>query len=86
MSLAGYFRLLPAVPGQPVFAWELSASDTLFRLVLNVAAIATMGALGLNLSAASTSARASGWPATSNTPATWPRCTRTPSAACRRGW
>ena len=54
VSLAGYFRLLPSVPGQPVFAWELSASDTLFRLVLNVAAIATMGALGLNLSAAST--------------------------------
>ncbi len=50
VSLAGYFRLLPSVPGQPVFAWELSASDTLFRLVLNVAAIATMGALGLNLS------------------------------------
>jgi two-component system sensor histidine kinase PilS (NtrC family) len=50
VSLAGYFRLLPVVPGQPVFAWELSASDTLFRLVLNVAAIATMGALGLNLS------------------------------------
>ena len=22
VSLAGYFRLLPSVPGQPVFAWE----------------------------------------------------------------
>jgi two-component system, NtrC family, sensor histidine kinase PilS len=50
VSLAGYFRLLPTVPGQTVFAWDLSASDTFFRLVLNLAAMATMGALGLNLS------------------------------------
>jgi two-component system sensor histidine kinase PilS (NtrC family) len=50
VSLAGYFRLLPIVPGQGVMPWELQPFDVLFRLVLNVAAIATMGALGLNLS------------------------------------
>jgi two-component system sensor histidine kinase PilS (NtrC family) len=50
VSLAGYFHLLPVVPGQGVMPWELPPGDLLFRLVLNVAAIATMGALGLNLS------------------------------------
>jgi two-component system sensor histidine kinase PilS (NtrC family) len=50
VALLGYFRLLPTVPGQTVFPWDLPLSDLFFRLVLNVAAIATMGALGLNLS------------------------------------
>lgn len=50
VALAGYFKLLPTVPGQGVMPWELAPFDMLFRLVLNVAAIATMGALGLNLS------------------------------------
>ena len=50
VSLTGYFRLLPVVPGQGVMPWELAPGDVLFRLVLNIAAIATMGALGLNLS------------------------------------
>jgi two-component system, NtrC family, sensor histidine kinase PilS len=50
VTVAGYLRLLPTVPGQSVFPWEMSTSDLFFRLVLNVAAIATMGALGLNLS------------------------------------
>jgi two-component system sensor histidine kinase PilS (NtrC family) len=50
VALAGYFKLLPLIPGQTVFPWDISSSDLFFRLVLNVAAIATMGALGLNLS------------------------------------
>jgi two-component system, NtrC family, sensor histidine kinase PilS len=50
VSLLGYFRVLPPVMGQPVVGWELFPTEMAFRLVLNVAAIATMGALGLNLS------------------------------------
>jgi two-component system sensor histidine kinase PilS (NtrC family) len=50
VAMLGYFQLLPIVPGQSILPWELSPFDTMFRLVLNVAAIATMGALGLNLS------------------------------------
>jgi two-component system, NtrC family, sensor histidine kinase PilS len=50
VSLVGYYRLLPTAPGQVLFPWELSESDLLFRLVLNLAAISAMGALGLNLS------------------------------------
>ncbi len=50
VSLAGYFGFLPVIPGQSVVPWELAPLDLFFRLVLNVAAIATMGALGLNLS------------------------------------
>jgi two-component system, NtrC family, sensor histidine kinase PilS len=50
VSLLGYFRVLPTIPGQGVVPWELPPLELLFRLVLNVAAIATMGALGLNLS------------------------------------
>jgi two-component system sensor histidine kinase PilS (NtrC family) len=50
VSLLGYFQVLPPILGQPVVGWELLPSEMAFRLVLNVAAIATMGALGLNLS------------------------------------
>jgi two-component system sensor histidine kinase PilS (NtrC family) len=50
VALLGYFQFLPIVPGQSIVPWELSPFETMFRLVLNVAAIATMGALGLNLS------------------------------------
>jgi two-component system sensor histidine kinase PilS (NtrC family) len=50
VTVAGYYHLLPAVPGQVVLPWDMTLGDLLFRTVLNVAAIAAMGALGLNLS------------------------------------
>jgi two-component system sensor histidine kinase PilS (NtrC family) len=50
VSIAGYYHLLPLVPGQMLVPWDVPPSEMLFRLVLNLAAIAAMGALGLNLS------------------------------------
>ncbi len=49
VSLAGYYRLLPAVPGQFIFPWEISPTELFFRIVLNVVAIAAMGILAGNL-------------------------------------
>lgn len=49
VSLAGYYRLLPSVPGQFIFPWEISPTELFFRIVLNTAAIAAMGALAANL-------------------------------------
>jgi two-component system sensor histidine kinase PilS (NtrC family) len=50
VSIAGYYHMLPPVPGQLLVPWDVPPSEMLFRLVLNLAAIAAMGALGLNLS------------------------------------
>ncbi len=50
VSLAGYFRWLPPVPGQAVLPWDLNQSELLYRLFLNLAGIASVGALGMSLS------------------------------------
>jgi two-component system sensor histidine kinase PilS (NtrC family) len=49
-SLLGYLRLLPVVPGQVVFPWDMSLRELMFRLALNLAGVASVGALGASLS------------------------------------
>lgn len=49
-ALVGYLRLIPALPGQSVFPWDLTRQELLFRLVVNVAGIVSVGALGATLS------------------------------------
>jgi len=50
ISLAGYFRLVPPISGQTLFPWELSHQELLVRLVVFLAGLAAVGALGVNLS------------------------------------
>jgi two-component system sensor histidine kinase PilS (NtrC family) len=49
-SLVGYFRLVPALPGQSVFPWDLTRQELLFRLVVYMAGVVSVGALGSTLS------------------------------------
>jgi len=49
-SLIGYFRLVPALPGQTVFPWDLTRQELLFRLVVYLAGVVSVGALGSTLS------------------------------------
>lgn len=50
VSLLGYWKVLPLVPGQVLLPWEMSSSDLFFRLVVNLAALGATAALGLTLS------------------------------------
>ena len=49
-SLIGYYRLVPALPGQTVFPWDLTRQELLFRLVVYLAGVVSVGALGSTLS------------------------------------
>ena len=53
VSLAGYLQWLPEIPGQALPPWDVSQRELLFRLVLNLAGVAAVGALGLSLAAQS---------------------------------
>ena len=56
VSLAGYLQWLPEIPGQTLSPWDVSRRELLFRLVLNLAGVSAVGALGLSLSAQSRAA------------------------------
>jgi len=49
-SLMGYYRLVPPLPGQTVFPWDLTRQELLFRLVIYLAGVVSVGALGSTLS------------------------------------
>jgi two-component system sensor histidine kinase PilS (NtrC family) len=49
VSMAGYWRLLPPVPGQYWLPWEISHDDLVLRLGLNVLALGAVGVLASNL-------------------------------------
>jgi two-component system sensor histidine kinase PilS (NtrC family) len=49
-SLVGYYHLVPALPGQTVFPWDLTRAELLFRLVVYLAGVVSVGALGSTLS------------------------------------
>ncbi|HVR64637.1 MAG TPA: ATP-binding protein [Polyangia bacterium] len=49
ISLAGYGRWLPLVPGQTWLPWEISRGALAVRLTLNVSALAAVGALATHL-------------------------------------
>ncbi len=51
--LAGYLQWLPELPGQTLLPWDVSQRELLFRLVLSLAGIAAVSALGLSLAAQS---------------------------------
>jgi two-component system sensor histidine kinase PilS (NtrC family) len=53
VSLGGYLEVIPEVPGQMVFPWDLTKRELLFRMVLNLAGIVSVGALGFTLSSQS---------------------------------
>jgi two-component system sensor histidine kinase PilS (NtrC family) len=49
ISLLGYFRLLPPITGQTVFPWDLSPEDLVFRSVVFLAGLVSVGSLGVGL-------------------------------------
>jgi two-component system sensor histidine kinase PilS (NtrC family) len=49
-SLVGYFRLVPPITGQTVFPWDLTHQELLFRLIVFLAGVVSVGALGATLS------------------------------------
>jgi two-component system sensor histidine kinase PilS (NtrC family) len=50
VCLLGYGKVVPLVPGQLALPWEMSFTDLLFRLIVNLAALGATAALGLTLS------------------------------------
>ena len=49
VSVAGYWRILPLVPGQSWLPWEISRDDLVTRLALNVLALGAVGVLATHL-------------------------------------
>jgi two-component system, NtrC family, sensor histidine kinase PilS len=49
VSVAGYWRLLPLVPGQSWLPWEVSRDDLAMRLALNGLALSAVGVLATHL-------------------------------------
>jgi len=49
VSIAGYWRLLPLVPGQSWLPWEVSRDDLVMRLALNGLALGAVGVLATHL-------------------------------------
>jgi two-component system sensor histidine kinase PilS (NtrC family) len=49
VSVAGYWRLLPLVPGQSWLPWEVSRDDLVTRLALNALALGAVGVLATHL-------------------------------------
>ncbi len=50
ISLLGYFKTIAPIPGQTVFPWDLTRQELMFRLLVFLAGVASVGALGVNLS------------------------------------
>jgi two-component system sensor histidine kinase PilS (NtrC family) len=57
ISLAGYWRWIPPLPGQTVLPWDMTQEELLFRSLIFLAGVASVGALGMNLSTQSRRAR-----------------------------
>lgn len=53
ISLVGYLRVLPPIPGQTVLPWDLTRQELLFRLLVFLAGVVSVGALGVNLASQS---------------------------------
>ncbi|MBN2575888.1 MAG: PAS domain-containing protein [Deltaproteobacteria bacterium] len=49
ISLLGYLKVLPAITGQTVFPWDLTVEDLVFRLVVFLAGLVSVGSLGVGL-------------------------------------
>ena len=49
ISLLGYLRILPPITGQTVFPWDLTPEELVFRLVVYLAGVVSVAALGMSL-------------------------------------
>ncbi len=57
ISLLGYLRVLPPITGQTVFPWDLTLEELVFRLVVYLAGVVSVAALGMSLYAKTREAR-----------------------------
>jgi two-component system, NtrC family, sensor histidine kinase PilS len=57
ISLLGYLRILPPISGQTVFPWDLTLEELIFRLVVFLAGVLSVAALGMSLYAKTRDAR-----------------------------
>jgi len=51
ISLLGYLKVLPPITGQTVFPWDLTIEDLVFRIVVFLAGLVSVGSLGVGLAA-----------------------------------
>jgi two-component system sensor histidine kinase PilS (NtrC family) len=49
ISLLGYLKVLPPLTGQTVLPWDLNPEDLVFRIVLFLAGLVSVGSLGVGL-------------------------------------
>ena len=49
ISLLGYLKILPPITGQTVFPWDLTREELVFRLVIFLAGLLSVGSLGVSL-------------------------------------
>ncbi len=49
ISLLGYSKILPPITGQTVFPWDLTREDLIFRVVVFLAGLVSVGSLGVGL-------------------------------------
>jgi two-component system sensor histidine kinase PilS (NtrC family) len=49
MSLLGYLKILPPITGQTVFPWDLTREELVFRIVIFLAGLVSVGSLGVSL-------------------------------------
>lgn len=49
MSLLGYLKVLPPITGQTVFPWDLTREELVFRNVIFLAGLISVGSLGVSL-------------------------------------
>ena len=49
ISLLGYLKILPPITGQTVFPWDLTREELVFRIVIFLAGLISVGSLGVSL-------------------------------------
>ena len=49
ISLLGYLKILPPITGQSVFPWDLTREELVFRIVVFLAGLVSVGSLGVSL-------------------------------------
>jgi len=49
ISLLGYLKIVPPLTGQSVFPWDLTREDLIFRIVVFLAGLVSVGSLGVGL-------------------------------------
>jgi len=57
ISLLGYLRILPPIRGQTVYPWDLTLEELIFRIMVFLAGVLSVAALGMSLYAKTREAR-----------------------------